>query len=137
MVTEGTTLTTTTTAVTPTHTPNIAQTPIFMGDGITVSGTRTPISTTTDVDVLDVIPAMSDQLLPSLSNLTFNDIFLVGMGEYVFVIPKTAAGMMWLQTHFDKEEWENLSESSVTVSIFDAETMVDDARQAGLSIYYD
>ena len=108
-----------------------------MGDGITVSGTRTPISTTTDVDVLDVIPAMSDQILPSLSNLTFNDIFLVGMGEYVFVIPKTAAGMMWLQTHFDKEEWENLSESSVTVSIFDAETMVDDARQAGLSIYYD
>jgi len=80
---------------------------------------------------------MSDQLLPSLSNLTFNDIFLVGMGEYVFVIPKTAAGMMWLQTHFDEEEWEGLSESSVTISIFDAEMMVDDARQAGLSVYYD
>ena len=108
-----------------------------MADGITVSGMRTPISTTTDVRALDVIPTMSDQLLPSLSNLTFNDIFLVGMGEYVFVIPKTAAGMMWLQTHFDEEEWENLSESSVTISVFDAEMMVDDARQAGLSIYYD
>jgi len=108
-----------------------------MGDGITASGTLTPISTTTDVGALDVIPTMSDQLLPSLSNLTFNDIFLVGMGEYVFVIPKTAAGMMWLQTHFDEEEWEGLSESSVTISIFDAEMMVDDARQAGLSVYYD
>ncbi len=80
---------------------------------------------------------MSDQLLPSLSNLTFNDIFLVGMGEYVFVVPKTAAGMIWLQTHFDQSEWESLSESSVTISVFDAEMMVDDARQAGLNIYYD
>ena len=80
---------------------------------------------------------MSDRLLPSLSNLTFNDIFLVGMGEYVFVVPKTAAGMIWLQTHFDQSEWESLSESSVTISVFDAEMMVDDARQAGLNIYYD
>lgn len=59
------------------------------------------------------------------------------MGEYVFVVPKTAAGMIWLQTHFDQSEWESLSESSVTISVFDAEMMVDDARQAGLNIYYD
>jgi len=107
-------------------------------DGTTDNGMHTHTSTTMGVDALDATtPTMSDQLLPSLSNLTFNDIFLVGMGEYVFVVPKTAAGMIWLQTHFDQNEWDNLAASQVTISQGDAEMLMDDARGAGLNIYFD
>jgi hypothetical protein len=86
-----------------------------MADGIMVNGTRTHTSIITDADASDAATlTMSDQLLPSLSNLTFNDIFLVGMGEYVFVVPKTAAGMIWLQTHFDQNEWDSISSDDFT-----------------------
>jgi hypothetical protein len=109
-----------------------------MADGTTVNGTRTRTSIITDADASDAATlTMSDQLLPLLSNLTFNDIFLVGMGEYVFVVPKTAAGMIWLQTHFDQNEWDSLAASQVTISQSDAEMLMDDARGAGLNIYFD
>ena len=110
-----------------------------MEDGITANGMPTPTSITTGVDALDAVPviAMRDQPLPSLSNLTSNDIFLVGMGEFVFVVPKTAAGMIWLQTHFDENEWDSLAASQVTISQGDAEMLMDDARGAGLNIYFD
>ncbi len=80
---------------------------------------------------------MQDHPLPLSSNLTSNDIFLVGMGEFVFVVPKTAAGMIWLQTHFDEDEWDSLAASLVTISQGDAEMLMDDARGMGLNVYYD
>ena len=80
---------------------------------------------------------MQDHLLPLSSNLTSNDIFLVGMGEFVFVVPKTAAGMIWLQTHFDEDEWDSLAAYQVTISQGDAEMLMDDARGMGLNVYYD
>ena len=108
-----------------------------MVGGTTVSGMPIPISITTGVRVQDVTPTMQDHLLPLSSNLTSNDIFLVGMGEFVFVVPKTAAGMIWLQTHFDENEWDSLAASQVTISQGDAEMLMDDARGAGLNIYFD
>jgi hypothetical protein len=80
---------------------------------------------------------MQDHTLPLSSNLTSNDIFLVGMGEFVFVVPKTASGMIWLQTHFDQNEWDSLAASQVTISQSDAEMLMDDARYVGLNVYYD
>ena len=80
---------------------------------------------------------MQDHPLPLSSNLTFNDIFLVGMGDFVFVVPKTAAGMIWLQTHFDQNEWDSLAASQVTISVSDAEMLMDDARGIGLNVYFD
>ncbi len=115
----------------------IALTPTYTVDGITANGTHIRISTITDVHASDFHPVMSEHPLPLSSNSTFNDIFLVSMGEFVFVVPKTAAGMIWLQTHFDQNEWENLAASQVTISQGDAEMLRDDARRAGLNIYYD
>jgi len=30
--------------------------------------------------------------------------------------PKTAIGMLWLQTHFENDQWEALSNSTVIIS---------------------
>jgi len=42
--------------------------------------------------------------------------------------------MLWLQTHFEDEQWEALSESRVIISEIDAELLCKDADLAGLKI---
>ena len=48
--------------------------------------------------------------------------------------PKSAYGMLWLQTHFDNDEWEALSSNSVIISQENSELLVQDAANAGLII---
>ena len=43
-------------------------------------------------------------------------------------------GMLWLQTHFDNEHWEALSNNEVIVSKENAKLLVQDASCAGLNI---
>ena len=42
--------------------------------------------------------------------------------------------MLWLQTHFDNDEWEALSSNSVIISQENSELLVQDAANAGLII---
>ena len=42
--------------------------------------------------------------------------------------------MLWLQTHFEDEQWEALAESRVTVSELDAKLLCTDADLAGLKV---
>ena len=48
--------------------------------------------------------------------------------------PKSAAGMLWLQTHFENDQWEALSSSTVVISEQNSKLLIEDATNAGLNI---
>ena len=48
--------------------------------------------------------------------------------------PKSAIGMLWLQTHFDNDQWEALSNSTVIISEENSQLLIEDATNAGLNI---
>ena len=48
--------------------------------------------------------------------------------------PKTAIGMLWLQTHFENNQWEALSNSTVIISEENSKLLIEDATDAGLNI---
>ncbi len=48
--------------------------------------------------------------------------------------PTSVIGMLWLQTHFDNDEWDALSNNSVIISNENSKFLVKDATSAGLNI---
>ena len=48
--------------------------------------------------------------------------------------PTSVIGMLWLQTHFDNEQWEALSNNEVIISKENSKLLVKDAISAGLKI---
>ena len=48
--------------------------------------------------------------------------------------PKSAFGMLWLQTHFDNDQWEAISNSTVIISEKNSRLLIEDAMNAGLDI---
>ena len=48
--------------------------------------------------------------------------------------PKSAFGMLWLQTHFENDQWEALSSSTVIISEENSKLLIADATNAGLNI---
>ena len=50
------------------------------------------------------------------------------------LLPKTAVGMLWLQTHFENDQWEALSNSKVIISDENSKLLFEDATNAGLKI---
>ena len=48
--------------------------------------------------------------------------------------PKSAIGMLWLQTHFENDQWESLSNSTVIISEENSKLLIEDASNAGLNI---
>ena len=48
--------------------------------------------------------------------------------------PKSANGMLWLQTHFENDQWEALSNSTVIISEKNSKLLIEDAINAGLDI---
>ena len=48
--------------------------------------------------------------------------------------PKSAIGMLWLQTHFENDQWEALSNSTVIISEKNSQLLIEDATNAGLNI---
>ena len=48
--------------------------------------------------------------------------------------PKSVLGMLWLQTHFENDMWEELSNDSVIISEKNSKLLVEDATSAGLNI---
>ena len=47
---------------------------------------------------------------------------------------KSANGMLWLQTHFENDQWEALSNSTVIISEKNSKLLIEDAINAGLDI---
>ena len=48
--------------------------------------------------------------------------------------PLSIHGMLWLQTHFENDQWEALSENRVIISEIDSELLIEDANLAGVTI---
>ena len=48
--------------------------------------------------------------------------------------PQSAVGMLWLQTHFENDQWEALSNSTVIISEENSKLLIEDASNAGLNI---
>ena len=48
--------------------------------------------------------------------------------------PHSASGMLWLQTHFENDQWEALSNSTVIISGENSKLLIEDATNAGLKI---
>ena len=48
--------------------------------------------------------------------------------------PTSVLGMLWLQTHFENDQWEALSNNSVLISQENSKLLIKDATSAGLNI---
>ena len=48
--------------------------------------------------------------------------------------PTSVLGMLWLQTHFENNQWEALYNNAVIISKENSELLVKDATNAGLKI---
>ena len=64
------------------------------------------------------------------------DICLISIGNNLnkSLQPKSAIGMLWLQTHFENDQWEALSKSKVIISRENSQLLIEDATNAGLDI---
>ena len=50
--------------------------------------------------------------------------------------PKSVHGILWLQTHFESNHWESISDGLVIIPTKDAEMLGEDAREAGLNVNF-
>ena len=48
--------------------------------------------------------------------------------------PTSIIGMLWLQTHFENDQWEALSNEEVIISEENSKLLIKDAISAGLNI---
>ena len=48
--------------------------------------------------------------------------------------PNSAFGMLWLQTHFENDQWGALANSTVIISEENSKLLIEDAMNAGLDI---
>jgi len=48
--------------------------------------------------------------------------------------PLSIHGMLWLQTHFENDEWEALSNNKVIISETDSKLLIEDANLAGITV---
>ena len=50
--------------------------------------------------------------------------------------PISVHGILWLQTHFESDHWEALSNGLVVIPFKDAQMFVQDATQAGINVNF-
>ena len=54
----------------------------------------------------------------------------------VRIKPKSAHGMLWLQTHFVNEDWDSIALGQADLENKHADQLSQDASLAGLRVYY-
>ena len=62
------------------------------------------------------------------------DLLLAPMDSTNRLVPASAIGMLWLQTHFSDEHWDELSRGLVALSPSCSESLITDALEAGLKV---
>ena len=50
--------------------------------------------------------------------------------------PTSVHGILWLQTHFESDHWESISNGLVIIPARDAGMLAEDAKEAGLNINF-
>ena len=66
----------------------------------------------------------------------FMDICLVNIDNNLnkSLLPTSVIGMLWLQTHFENDQWEALSNNEVIISKENSKLLIKDVTKAGLKI---
>tara|TARA_Y100001968_G_C18938404_1_gene517528 strand:+ start:43 stop:270 length:228 start_codon:yes stop_codon:yes gene_type:complete len=64
------------------------------------------------------------------------DISLVDKRNGTQLEPSSIHGMLWLQTHFESDHWEAISNGLVIIPSKDAEILAEDALKGGISVTF-
>ncbi|ABX09512.1 hypothetical protein [Prochlorococcus marinus] len=64
------------------------------------------------------------------------DICLIHTEECVQIRPSSIHGMLWLQTHFEDNQWEALALNQVKLPVSDVTMLNQDPQEAGLIINF-
>ena len=64
------------------------------------------------------------------------DIRLTDKQSGTKIEPRSVHGILWLQTHFESEHWESISNGLVKIPTKDADMLSKDAKKAGLNINF-
>ena len=62
------------------------------------------------------------------------DICLIKTDKGTHILPSSVHGMLWLQTHFENENWEAISNKQVRVTNNSAKELEQDAKSAGINL---
>ena len=64
------------------------------------------------------------------------DLLLINSETGAKIHPMSVHGILWLQTHFEDQNWESLAASAVQIPFRDAEELYKDAQEAGLILNF-
>tara|TARA_B100000965_G_C19325568_1_gene640678 strand:- start:216 stop:443 length:228 start_codon:yes stop_codon:yes gene_type:complete len=64
------------------------------------------------------------------------DIRLSDQRDGTKIEPGSVHGILWLQTHFESNHWESISNGLVIIPEKDANMLVEDARKAGINVNF-
>ena len=64
------------------------------------------------------------------------DIGLFVKGNGTQIEPKSIHGILWLQTHFESDHWESISNGLVIIPAKDVQGLIKDAEQAGINVNF-
>ena len=64
------------------------------------------------------------------------DISLTDKRNGTQIEPKSVHGILWLQTHFESEHWESISNGLVIIPNNDAQILGEDAKKAGINVKF-
>ena len=62
------------------------------------------------------------------------DIWFINSNDRVHVRAASVHGILWLQTHFERNHWEAIASEQVTLNKSNAALLAQDAKEAGLII---
>ena len=76
------------------------------------------------------------QVLRNVKSLMTNsiDIQLIDVIDKIFVVPQSIHGVLWLQTHFSEDHWDDLTNGAVVLQRHNAAELVIDAQDSGLNV---
>ena len=64
------------------------------------------------------------------------DISLSNKRNGTQIEPMSVHGILWLQTHFESEHWESISNGLVIIPSKDAQILSEDATNAGINVNF-
>ena len=64
------------------------------------------------------------------------DISLSNKRNGTQIKPTSIHGILWLQTHFESDHWESISDGLVIIPTKDAQILKEDATQAGINVNF-
>ena len=62
------------------------------------------------------------------------DLSFAAAGASIQVIPRSPLGMLWLQTHFETDNWDLICSGQARLTASSCQHLSRDARQAGLAV---